>query len=58
MTNRVDVRSVNKATELSCWCQKNLAREDWQIQLLGMNPIHYKFEFRDPRVLTLAILSS
>jgi hypothetical protein len=58
MTNRVDVRNVTKVTEISRWCQENLKDEDWQLELLNIYPTHYKFEFKDAHMSTLAILSS
>jgi hypothetical protein len=58
MTNRLDVRNVNKVTKISRWCQKNLANEDWQLEVLTLFPTHYKFEFKDAHMTTLAALSS
>jgi hypothetical protein len=58
MQNRLDVRSVTKVTNLSRWCQHNLSDEDWTLEVLSLFPCHYKFEFTDPRMSTMAALNS
>ena len=58
MSNRLDVRSVTKVTTISNWCLKNLKDEDWRMEVLSIFPSHYKFEFKDPHMSTMAVLSS
>lgn len=58
MQNRLDVRNIAKVNNISRWCQHNLADEDWKLELLSMFPAHYKFEFKDPSITTMAALNS
>ena len=58
MTNRLDVHDVRRVTKLTEWCGQNLKDNDWTIQVLRIYPAHYKFEFKDPHIATLAVLSS
>jgi hypothetical protein len=58
MGNRLDVRNITKVNKISRWCQGNLADEDWKLELLSMFPAHYKFEFKDPHMSTIAALAS
>ena len=58
MQNRLDVRNITKVTKISRWCQRNLANEEWNMELLSIFPAHYKFEFKDPRMSTMAALNS
>ena len=58
MQNRLDVRNIAEVNNISRWCQHNLADEDWKLELLSMFPAHYKFEFKDPSITTMAALNS
>ena len=58
MQNRLDVRNIAKVNKISRWCQHNLQDEDWRLELLTMFPTHYKFEFKDPHMSTIAALAS
>jgi hypothetical protein len=58
MQNRLDVRNISKVNSISRWCQHNLQDEDWRLELLTMFPAHYKFEFKDAHMSTMAALSS
>jgi len=58
MQNRLDVHNLEKAISLGRWCSDNLEEDAWTIELLSMVPAHYKFEFRDPYMTTVAALSS
>jgi hypothetical protein len=58
MQNRLDVRNIAKVNKISRWCQRNLANEEWNMELLSIFPAHYKFEFKDPYMSTMAALNS
>ena len=58
MQNRLDVRNIAKVNKISRWCQRNLANEEWNMELLSIFPAHYKFEFKDPHMSTMAALNS
>jgi hypothetical protein len=58
MGNRLDIRSADQANKISCWCQRNLKDAEWDLNLMTMFPPHYKFEFKDPHMSTVAALVS
>lgn len=58
MQSRLDIHNLDQAIDLGHWCKDNLKKGDWNIELLTMVPPHYKFEFKDPRMSTIAVLSS
>ena len=58
MQNRLDVRNATKVIDISNWCVTNLKDEEWQMEVLSIFPAHYKFEFKDPHMSTIAALSS
>jgi hypothetical protein len=58
MTSKLYVRDINKINNLIQWCQDNLDKEQWELEVLAMLPPHYKFKFMNPQLVTMAALAS
>jgi hypothetical protein len=57
MTHKIDIHNYTRTIRMSKWCQKNLNNNEWDLKLLSMNPLHYKFEFKDPKIHLMAVLA-
>ena len=55
--NRIDTYDLNKTNAVIEWCSTNLKNKEWSMEAISMFPMHYKFELKDSRMFTLAVLS-
>jgi len=59
MTYKIDIyNDVGRTTKCTDWCKINLNKNEWNLKLLSMSPLHYKFEFKDPQTHLMAVLAS
>ena len=56
--HKIDIYSdVARTAKWIDWCHANLNNNEWDLQLLSMSPLHYKFEFNDPQIHLMAVLA-
>lgn len=54
--NPLTINNPHQAISLTQWCTDNLNNDDWDVHLLNISPVCYRFNFNDSNTHLLMAL--